>query len=221
MGLKARLKDYKSEMVGGIFLALILIILLLALNLSFDLTRNESFILDLLISLVGLIISVVIILRKTIELSLGPMEDILSGINKIIEILTRPTPEELPATLKRLLEMEKEDYAKTYECLAKGGRYFLQKREVYQKLTAFTAAVSAENSNDILTVSSVDLSDFEKDSWAGVYLDVTVDSVKRGVSVKRVFLLSDANIRNGDFVRLIKRHGEKISNACFFSICIF
>ena len=206
-----KLKEYKTEMLWVIFLALVLIILAFALDTSLDLTHTESLLLNLLIGFVGLIISVGIILRKAIESSVGPIREILARIDEIKQILTRPIPEELSPPLKRLVEIEKNAYTGAYDVLTKGGRYVVKKQEMYQNLIKFARVMSANNNDEILAVSSVDILDFQKDPYAMAYRDVNEDCAKNGVPVKRIFLLSNDHLKTKDAVKLIKTHGEKLS----------
>jgi hypothetical protein len=154
-----KLKEYKTEMLWVIFLALVLVILALALDMSLDLTHTESLLLNLLITFVGLIISVVIILKKVIESSVGPIREILTRIDEIKQILTRPIPKELSPPLKLLVKREKDEYMRAYDILTKGGRYVVKKQEMYQNLIKFARVMSANNNDEILAVSSVDILD--------------------------------------------------------------
>ena len=207
----SKLKEYKTEMIEVIFLALVLIILALALDKYLGLTHTESLLLSLLISFVGLIVSVVIILKKVIESSVGPIREILTQINEIKQILTRPIPENLSPPLKNLVKIEKDAYTRMYDVLTKGGRYGVQKREMYQNLIKFASVMSTNNNDEILAVSSVDISEFETNPYAVAYRDVNVDCFKNGVPVKRIFLLTDADLGNKDAVNIIKTHGDKLS----------
>ena len=211
MELKSRLKDYKTEMLWVIFLALVLIILAFALDTSLDLTHTESLLLNLLIGFVGLIISVVIILRKAIESSVGSIKAILKGIGEIKQILTRPIPEELSPPLKDLVKSEKDDYTKAYNILTKGGRYIVDKQEMYQNLIKFAGVMSTKNNDEILAVSSVDILDLQKDPYAMAYRVVNEECAKNGVHVKRIFLLSNDLLKTRDAVNLVKKHGEELS----------
>lgn len=214
MGTQSFFGKYKSEMIVVIVLALVLVILGFTLNMVFKFTPTEAFLLDLHISLVGLIISVMLILRKTIELSFGPLNNMLEQINKIEEIVSEippPIPHNLLSPLKRLLAMEKEKYEETYDIISRGEQYTVQKEEMYQKLTNFANVMSAKDSDEILAVSSVDIFDFQTNLHAAIYLEKNGECFRKGVSVKRIFLLSTDDLKNKAVVTILRTHGEKLS----------
>lgn len=221
IGLKAHLEDYKREVIVTIFLASIVIILMIVIvsNEFFVLTRTEEFLLNLFISFVALIISVVLFLNKSVRLSSKSIEKILTATNEIKDTLTDTLPQALPQAipqnlfppLKRLLKNEKEKYTETYDIITKGEQYTVQKEEMYQKLTDFAAVMEEEDSNEILAVSSVDIYDFQTNPHAKIYLDKNEECVRRSVPVKRIFLLSNADLKNKGAVKIVRTHGEKLS----------
>ena len=109
------------------------------------------------------------------------------------------------------MEIEEKEYRRTYDVLTKGGRYTVQKREMYQNLIKFANAMSKSSNNEILAVSSLDVFAFQTDPYAMAYLDVNEDCADNGVPVKRIFLLSNDQLKTKDAVRLVKKHGEKLS----------
>lgn len=193
-------RDYRSELFTIAFLAVVDVAAIFGLRAFTSLTGSERLIIELFITFVVLVLSIFLILNRSIAL-----------LGKGTEPYTMERFDECKGSLRRLAEQERRTYEVFMDnIVAEEGRYAVDKSMMYLELIKFANAMSRDDCDEIRAVSSIEISNFQRDPFAMLYLDKNADCVACGVPVRRIFLLTEADLSNRDVLDIIVTHGKRL-----------
>lgn len=194
-------KAYRSEIIAIIFLAFADVATIFGLRAFTSLTGSERLIIELFITFVILVVSVLLVINRSVLL-----------LGKGSEPYSVDRFNDCKGAIRRLSVEERQGYEYYMDTIVcEEGRYAIDKRMMYLELSKFANAMSRKDRDEIRAVSSIEISKFQRDPFAKDYLNLNAECVARGVPVKRIFLLTEADLSNRDVIDMVVTHGKRLT----------
>ena len=198
---KRRFREYRNEVTFSIVLTIILALASVAIVAFTKLTIETEIIIIVSFFLFDLVVTVLLIALRMVNNRLDSLESAArpflgADLDRVAGTVMRNRLQEVLNLRRDLLEDQRAN---------------LPKKEMYKCLIDYTNAMDPKYSDDIVAISSINIEDFHSADYAQDYLEANRLAVSRGISVRRLFLLTSEASRRADIISVVKKHHEALS----------
>jgi len=192
-----RLKQSTQENFGAILITLLLVIASICIVSFAELPSALD---------ISIIVSFFVV--DVIYVQLSVLNRRLNRIERAINPLAST---DLARVMRNVIQCKLDAIGSLRHDLLDDKRCTVPKRDMYKWLIDFTNIMEPQYSDEITAISSTNIEDFVNEAYGQEYLEANRIAVVKGITVRRLFLLSKENIARPDVVSIVHRHERALS----------